>query len=77
MDIRTPAECYVYRKRNIQSPALQRSAMCAETTSTLHNQTISYIKFTLKHRILIMKHEKDQAKWRKKNRAVSKHYLAW
>ncbi len=27
---RTPAECYVYRKRYIQTPALQRSAMYRE-----------------------------------------------
>ena len=28
----TPAECYVYRKRDIQILALQRSAMCGKTT---------------------------------------------
>ena len=27
---RTPAECYVYRKREVQILALQRSAMCRE-----------------------------------------------
>ena len=27
---RTPAECYVYRKRYTHPPALQRSAMCPE-----------------------------------------------
>ena len=44
MDTRTPEECYVYRKRDTKLPALQRSAMCNETTyRTYGAETSSWI----------------------------------